>query len=327
MRRCSSPSSQSSATATIGRAPRPGSGVSTRTRLKSQKLPMNVARTSVPCAHGSIRSHTAACFACRQAIARSRGVGASAVVVLVVCAGAADHDLVLLDRHLDRAMSGPVLGVDRVVLDGGIQPQAVALLAMVERALERPGRCALASAGAARTRAALGLLLRLGLGLGIRLGCLGLGGFARGLLGSALLLGLALLFAASLFGLELGSDRGVVFGAQVDLLIGRRAVALGVALGFQAVLALEGLDLLDRDLELVRDPRVGPTLAHPPANLVKLRTQRPAAHQEAGRLAQAGSRGFGCRPHSTSVEPGLTSVFRLVRSRPPWVRSAVRSLR
>src|SRR4051794_32287377 len=202
MRRWSRPSSQSSATAAIGPAPRPGSGDSTRTRLKSQKVSMNVACTSVPAAHGSIRSQTASCLACRHAMARSRGVGSesrgvvgewaplgSAVVVLVAGPGAADHDLVLLDRDLDRPVAGPVLGVDGIVLHRGVEPQPVALLAVVEGALERPGRDALARAPAARPRAALGLLLGL---LGLGLLSLGLGGLAGGLLGGLGLLGLAL---------------------------------------------------------------------------------------------------------------------------------------
>ena len=58
-------------------------------------------------------------------------------------AGAADDDLVLLDRHLDRPVAGPVLGVHGVVLDGGVEPQAVALLAVIERGLQRrAGACA-----------------------------------------------------------------------------------------------------------------------------------------------------------------------------------------
>src|SRR5215216_7593012 len=87
---------------------------------------------------------------------------AGSVVVVLVAAGAADHDLVLLDRDLDGPVAGPVLGVDGVVLDGGIEPQAVALLAVVERALERAGG-ALAAAAAARARArALRRLVLLG---------------------------------------------------------------------------------------------------------------------------------------------------------------------
>jgi len=38
------------------------------------------------------------------------------------------------------------------------------------------------------------------------------------------------------------------------------------------VLDLEGLDLLDRNLELVRDPRVGASLADPAPNLVQVGT-------------------------------------------------------
>src|SRR5207244_6428716 len=59
--------------------------------------------------------------------------------LVVIVAEAADDDAVLRDLHLDGAMSGPVLGVDGVVLDGRIQPQPVALLAVIEGPLQRPG--------------------------------------------------------------------------------------------------------------------------------------------------------------------------------------------
>src|SRR3954452_20804515 len=108
---------------------------------------------------------------------------ASVVVVVLAAAGAADHDLVLLDRDLDRAVARPVLGVDGIVLDGGVQPQAVALLAMVEGALERTrGGGAATRAPAATPGAALGPVLVVVLFRG--------GGPARGLFGGAgLLLG------------------------------------------------------------------------------------------------------------------------------------------
>ena len=81
-----------------------------------------------------------------------------AVVVRGVrVAGAPDHDLVLLDGHRDGPVAGPVLGVDRVVLHGGVEPQPVALVAVVEGALERRcgcARAAAAAAAAARARAA-----------------------------------------------------------------------------------------------------------------------------------------------------------------------------
>ena len=81
------------------------------------------------------------------------------------------------------------------------------------------------------------------------------------------------------FRFEFGSDLRVVFRAQVHLLDSR---AIFVSVGLEALLALEGLDLLDRHFQLMRDPRVGATLSHPPADLVKLRTQGPAAHRRAG---------------------------------------------
>jgi hypothetical protein len=193
--------------------------------------------------------------------------------------------------------TGRWLGVHGVVLDGGIEPQAVALLAVVERPLERPGGLLASTAACAGARAAR----RLGRGLLFLLGCrLLLGGLARCLLGgTGLLLG-----AALLLGLELGGDRGVVLGAQVDLVGG--GVGGAVAVGLQAVLALERLDLLHRHLELVGDPGVGPTLSHPPSDLVKLRTQRPAAHQQAGRLAKA----FGCEPHGARDAMAVRSTVR-----------------
>ena len=101
------------------------------------------------------------------------------------------------------------------------------------------------------------------------------GGLARCLFG-----GTGLFFGfASGFGFQLGGDLRVVFRAQIDLL-GAGAVFFEV--GLEALLALEGLDLLDGDFQLVRYPRIGATLSHPPADLVKLRTQGPAAHRRAG---------------------------------------------
>src|ERR1700760_3437597 len=117
--------------------------------------------------------------------------------VRVLAAGAADHDLVLLDRDLDGAVPGPVLGVDGVVLDGGIEPQPVALLAVVERRLERRG---LASAAAATAPPALAPAPAGRLLLGLRI-VLGLGG--------ALRLGLC---GLSLGCVELGSDQRIVLG-------------------------------------------------------------------------------------------------------------------
>ena len=63
-----------------------------------------------------------------------------------------DDDLVGFDGDLDRAMAGPVLGVDGVVLDGRVEPEPVALVAVVEARLD--GGCAVAAAAAASATAA-----------------------------------------------------------------------------------------------------------------------------------------------------------------------------
>src|ERR671923_1233944 len=97
---------------------------------------MRVQRTNVPNSCASITSEIRACSACRQAIARSRAPG-SVFVVVLASAGAANHDLVLLDRDLHRTVARPVLGVDGIVLHRRVKPEAVALLAVVERPLQR----------------------------------------------------------------------------------------------------------------------------------------------------------------------------------------------
>src|SRR5581483_1296512 len=134
---------------------------------------------------------------------RAGGVRA---VGLVVLADALDDDLVLLHEDFDRAVAGPVLGVDRVVLDGGVEPQAVALLAVVEGPFERPGaaRRRAAAAPAAAPATAGGTLLVL-LVLALRgTGALGLLTSPLGLLAGAL--------GLQRGGLELGGDQRVVLG-------------------------------------------------------------------------------------------------------------------
>src|SRR3954469_14100899 len=59
------------------------------------------------------------------------------VGVAGVFAGTADDDSVRLDRDRHRAVSRPVLRVRRVVLHGRVEPQPVAILAVIERALAR----------------------------------------------------------------------------------------------------------------------------------------------------------------------------------------------
>jgi hypothetical protein len=74
--------------------------------------------------------------------------------------------------------------------------------------------------------------------------------------------------------LELGGDGRVVLGAQVDLVVEVEPGGLRrLPVGEQLVLALERLDVLDGHLELVGDPRVGPALPDPAADLVEVRSQ------------------------------------------------------
>ena len=138
---------------------------------------------------------------------------------------------------------------------GGIEPQPVALLAVVERCLEgrrRDGAC-----GPRRRVVRVGAVVALARCRPPRLPPRRLGGAGSGLL-------------------ELGGDLGVVFGAQIDLIVEverrRRGLVDGVV-GRKLVLALELLDLLDGHLQLMRDPRVGPALANPAADLVEMRAQ------------------------------------------------------
>src|SRR3954451_23778829 len=154
--RCRCSANSSSAAVCICCAPMSSS---TRTKLPSQKSGEDGVRKTTPCAQGSTESHITSSCARRQAMASAR----RSVVAVLLGAAPADHDLVLLDRDLDWPVAGPVLGVDRIVLDGGVEPQAVALLAVVERALQRTGRCGPAArAPAAPARGALGRVIFLG---------------------------------------------------------------------------------------------------------------------------------------------------------------------
>ena len=252
--------------------------VSTRTTLTSRTQGTPLWNTAVPQGRGSVHSATASSTAHRCATMRSRSV-----VVVLVAAGAADHDLVLLDRDLDGTVARPVLGVHGVVLDGGVEPQPVALLAVVERPLERAGApCARRGRGPARVRAwASRPAPRPPRRPPPRRPCARpprrpwppprRGGPPR----------------------PRARRRSLASSSARRSTSSVAAPSAGLAVGLQAVLALERLDLLDGHLELVGDPRVGATLSHPPSDLVKLRTQRPAAHEQAGRLAKA----FGCWPH------------------------------
>ena len=72
-------------------------------------------------------------------------------------------------------------------------------------------------------------------------------------------------------GCELGGDQSLILGPEIDLVVEVDARAgLGFAVGLEALLALERLDLLDRHLELVGDPRVRAPLTYPGSDSVQL---------------------------------------------------------
>ncbi len=208
-------------------------------------------------------------------------------------------DLVLLDEHLDGAVAGPVLGVDRVVLDGGVQPQAVALLAVLEGAFQGSGA---ARGGARRPRPPRRLRRRAGVSASSssssassssaprsarsarsRSACLGLCAFAlRAASASARSRSASRAAASSSAAISASSS------ARRSISSGKSCAGdarRGILVADQLVLALELLDLLHRDFELMGDPRVGATLAHPGADLVELWTERLAWHGRSGRLA------------------------------------------
>src|SRR3954454_9109777 len=256
MRRCGRRPWWRCTTCSSRSASRSGTGTSTRIVFRSAQAGKSSWKIALPHSSGTTRLAARSNGAARAAWARAERSG---VVVVLRHAGTADHDLVLLDRDLHRTVTGPVLGVHRVVLDRGVEPQPVALLAVVERTLER---LVAAAAGAPATGApAARLWLRVGLiPLGFRLG-LCLGGLAGRLLGGAgVLLGLA-----GGLGLQLGGDHLVVLRAQIDLFADG---AVLVTVRFEALFSLEGLDLLYGRFELMSDPCVGAPLAHPGTDLI-----------------------------------------------------------
>src|SRR5687768_13342735 len=136
-----------------------------------------------------------------NASATARASAGKERLVVVARARAADHDLVLLDRDLDGPVAGPVLRVDGVVRDRGVEPEAVALLAVVERRLDRA-----VAVGAPRAPAAARAPpTRLRLVVVVRLAVAVLRGPGLG--------------ARRLGGVELGGDRRVILRAEVDLVV------------------------------------------------------------------------------------------------------------
>ena len=206
----------------------------------------------------------------------------SLLVVAVLLAGAADHDLVLLDRDLNGPVAGPVLGVDRVVLDGGIEPEPVSLLAVVERRLERtPPDLRRVRRPPRRPRRRRWPVVSLGL----------------------LVVVLVVVLVRSGPRRPRARRRSARRPRPGDRSRRRSRPPAPAPSGsvLVEVLALERLDLLDGHLELVRDPGVGASLAHPGADPVQFGPERSASHwpeTSTGRLGVAtASRRSGRQTH------------------------------
>src|SRR5437763_537792 len=158
-------------------------------------------------------------------------------------------------------MAGPVLGVGGIVRDGGVEPQAVALLAVVEGALERAraGPAATAPATPPAAPAAPGLALAV-----------------------LALVGLILCGLLVRLGVERGRHERVILSAEVILQTAELRVPVPVPVAglrrSQVVLALEGHELAHAHIELMRDPGVRSALANPRPDLVELGLERPARH-------------------------------------------------
>src|SRR4051812_5972645 len=234
---CWASSASSASSAKVAAAP-----LATST-LRSQIVGVGSWKNAVPQRVGTARVATRACTTRSNATIRAKS---SSVVAVVVVARPTDDDAVRLDRDLDGAVAGPVLGVDGVVLDGGVEPQPVALLAVVEGALE-PASPALAAPAApasppAPSLSALVLVAARGVVLA----------FLRGRVRFRRLV---------LLGVKRGGHERVVLGAQIGLAAGGVITVAGVR--SEVVLALEAPDVRHRDVQLVRDPRVRTPLAHP----------------------------------------------------------------
>src|SRR5207247_2405478 len=149
-------------------------------------------------------------------------------VPFILVAGTADHDAVALHGDGHGTVAGPVLGVRGVVLDRRVEPQAVALLAVVEGALQRAGTStpAPAAAAAAASPAPSRLPLAVAILLGVRL--------VRTRFGCGL-------------GVQCGGHQRVVLGAEIllDVLERGALVAVGGLRRSEIMLPLEGHELTD----------------------------------------------------------------------------------
>jgi carbon storage regulator len=181
-------------------------------------------------------------------------------------------------------MARPVLGIDRIVLDCGVEPEPVALLAVVEGAFELAAAAATTPPAPAATAAA-----------------------TLGPLAALFFVLLVLLLVLHGLGIEGSGDQRVILGAQVEIVVERDR-----ALGFRAfgrlelVIALELAQILHGNLELMGDPGVGPALSHPRPDLIQLWTQGSGCHRRAN-LADT------CKKTFVHPVPGMTRARRAGR--------------
>ena len=170
-----------------------------------------------------------------------------------------------LDRHGHGPVARPVLGIDGVVLDGRVEPQAVALLAVVEGALERLRPAAAPAPAAPSAAPAPGLRRRRPRSPRPRPRPPRRPPPARPR------------------ARRRRARRPPRAGRAPPRRAGREGVVAVLAgfVGRELVLSLEGADVADGDLELVGDPGVGAALPHPGPDLVQLWFERSACQAAA----------------------------------------------
>ena len=196
----------------------------------------------------------------------------------------------------DGTVAGPVLGVDGVVLDGGVEPQAVALVAVVEGALER-----LLLAAAGRVRRA----------------CRGGGAWAcrrrpsssesdseSDSSSSGSSSAAASCSASSAAATSASSSARRSSSSEPAAPAKPSSPLPAASSAHQLVLALEAADVADRHLELVRDPSVGASLADPGPDLIQLGFERSP-----------------CQAAPETTDPRCALLPRMVK----WLHSAVRA--
>ena len=170
------------------------------------------------------------------------------------------HNPLRLNRHPQRLLPRPMLGVGRVVLDRRVEPDPVALLvALVEGRLQRPAPAAAATTPAASPSSLSSRLIPLiATAVTVRL--------VFALVGR-------LLFFLGLGLTELGLDLRLDLVAEVDV-----AVRL-LALRGQPVAMTEVAELCGGNADLMGDPGVRPALANLGANLVELGSEGLPGHR------------------------------------------------